>query len=105
MRILVVDDHGETRELVARHLERAAHAVKSAESVAAARSLLIDDEFDLIVLDVMLPDANRELALGRRVTISGAMEVERRCSDVSRAAVPSGRRQRRTGMFHGGTRP
>src|SRR5204863_9290009 len=58
MRILVVDDHGETRELIARHLERAAHGVRSAASVAAARALLEEEEFDVVVLDVMLPDGS-----------------------------------------------
>src|SRR3954471_5518036 len=56
MRILVVDDHGETRELLRRNLERAAHVVKAAASCAEAERALQGAEFDVVVLDVMLPD-------------------------------------------------
>src|SRR5436190_8974958 len=57
MRILVVDDHGETRELLKRNLARAAHVVTAASSCAEAERALAD-EFDVIVLDVMLPDGS-----------------------------------------------
>jgi two-component system, OmpR family, response regulator len=57
MRILVVDDHGETRELLKRNLARASHVVTAASTCAEAERALAD-EFDAIVLDVMLPDGS-----------------------------------------------
>ncbi|MFZ5893651.1 MAG: response regulator transcription factor [Myxococcota bacterium] len=58
MRILVVDDHAETRELVVRHLQRAAYVVSAAACCADARAVLAGSAFDVVVLDVMLPDAS-----------------------------------------------
>jgi two-component system, OmpR family, response regulator len=58
MRVLVVDDHAETRSLVARHLERASHGVLAVGSCGAAVAALATAEFDVIVLDVMLPDGS-----------------------------------------------
>jgi len=58
MRILVVDDHPETRQLVARHLERASHAVTAAGSCSQALSAISEARFDVLVLDVMLPDGS-----------------------------------------------
>jgi DNA-binding response OmpR family regulator len=58
MRVLVVDDHPETRTLVARHLERASHGVVAVGSSAAAAAALAEAPFDVVVLDVMLPDGS-----------------------------------------------
>jgi two-component system, OmpR family, response regulator len=58
MRILVVDDHLETRELVTRHLERASHGVKSVGTCGEALAALAEGPFDVVVLDVMLPDGS-----------------------------------------------
>lgn len=58
MRILVVDDHPETRQLVARNLELASHGVKAVGSCAEAEEALVAARFDVVVLDVMLPDGS-----------------------------------------------
>lgn len=58
MRILVVDDHPETRQLVARNLAQAAHGVSTAASCAEAEAALACSAFDVVVLDVMLPDGS-----------------------------------------------
>jgi DNA-binding response OmpR family regulator len=70
MRILVADDHGETRALIARHFVRAAYAVETAGSSAEAESLLDERAFDVIVLDVMLPDESG-IALCTRLRVRG----------------------------------
>jgi DNA-binding response OmpR family regulator len=56
MRILIVDDHAPTRRLLERNLELASHGVKLAGSCAEASAVLAMGVFDVIVLDVMLPD-------------------------------------------------
>lgn len=58
MRILVVDDHAETRRLLRRNLELASHGVKTARSRAEAEDAVALGRFDAIVLDVMLPDGS-----------------------------------------------
>lgn len=58
MRILIVDDHAPTRRLLERNLELASHGVKLAGSCAEARAVLVAGAFDVIVLDVMLPDGS-----------------------------------------------
>jgi DNA-binding response OmpR family regulator len=58
MRILIVDDHPATCRLLERHLELASHGVKLAGSCAQATSALALGAFDVIVLDVMLPDGS-----------------------------------------------
>jgi two-component system, OmpR family, response regulator len=58
MRVLVVDDHPETRQLVCRNLEGASHGVKSVGSCGDAEAALTGGRFDVIVLDVMLPDGS-----------------------------------------------
>jgi DNA-binding response OmpR family regulator len=58
MRVLVVDDHRETRQLVAGHLERASHVVRAVGTCDEALSALAEGDFDVMVLDVMLPDGS-----------------------------------------------
>lgn len=58
MRILVVEDSTPTRELLARSLEAAGFEVTFASRLATARRHLEDGSFDVIVLDVMLPDGS-----------------------------------------------
>jgi two-component system OmpR family response regulator len=58
MRILVVDDHAPTRELLIRSFGRSGHVSVAAGSCAEAHSRTVDDRFDLLVLDVMLPDGS-----------------------------------------------
>ena len=54
--ILVVDDSAENRDMLGRRLERAGHAVASADSGRRALELLATRPFDLVLLDVMMPD-------------------------------------------------
>lgn len=53
--ILVVEDEKKVLALVKEGLEGAGHAVAAAESPEQARELLKTQNFDLIILDVMLP--------------------------------------------------
>ena len=58
MRVLIVDDDHPTRDLLVRSFTRAGYLTSSAGSCAEARLALERDHFDLVVLDVMLPDGS-----------------------------------------------
>ena len=53
--ILVVDDHRDIRDLVARYLQKQGLRTSVAESAAAARRAMQTAKIDLVVLDVMMP--------------------------------------------------
>jgi len=65
MRVLVVDDHAETRQLLTRSLERASYGVKAVASCAEAEAAVEQGTFDVVVLDVMLPDGSGIELCGR----------------------------------------
>ncbi len=54
-RLLLVDDEASLREPLAEYLARQGFVVRQAPSAAAARSALIDDVPDLVLLDIMMP--------------------------------------------------
>lgn len=56
MRILVVEDQNKMAQFLKRGLNEVGYAVDLAETGAAAESLNAENEYDLIVLDVGLPD-------------------------------------------------
>ena len=53
--LLVVDDHREIRDALAKYLSRHDYRVSTADSAAAARRVLETSAIDLVVLDVMMP--------------------------------------------------
>ena len=57
-RILIVDDELPIRDLVRGYLEREGYDTQSAEDGATALGLARNGDFDVIVLDVMLPGAD-----------------------------------------------
>ena len=64
-RILVVDDDAANRDLLSRRLAREGHAVTLAENGTAALELARDGEFDLVLLDLMMPGLSGFEALSR----------------------------------------
>ena len=64
--ILVVDDHREIRDLLAKYLAKNGFRVSAAESAAKARRLLEASGVDLVVLDIMMPGEDG-LALCRQL--------------------------------------
>lgn len=57
-RILVVDDVAANRDLLSHRLQREGHCVVTAESGLSALEKLTKEEFDLILLDILMPDMN-----------------------------------------------
>ena len=53
--LLVVDDHREIRDALAKYLTKHDYRVSSAESAVAARRILDNSRIDLVVLDIMMP--------------------------------------------------
>ena len=56
MRILLVEDHDNTRTSLTRLLSRRGYSVKAAGSLASARKLAEEETFDVLVSDLGLPD-------------------------------------------------
>lgn len=57
-RILIVDDEPNIRDLLSTSLRFAGFAIRAVGSGAAAISAVLEEEPDLMILDVMLPDMN-----------------------------------------------
>jgi len=64
-RILVVDDTEANRELLSRRLRRQGHAVDTADGGRSALEALAQSQFDLVLLDLMMPDINGLEVLNR----------------------------------------
>jgi DNA-binding response OmpR family regulator len=55
-RILAVDDEESIRRILKVNLEQAGYTVETAESGAAALTLLLTNSYDLLISDVMMPE-------------------------------------------------
>ena len=64
-RILIVDDTDATRELLARRLGREGHHVFEVANGRAALQRVARENFDLVLLDMMMPDLNGYEVLSR----------------------------------------
>jgi PAS domain S-box-containing protein len=58
LRVLLVDDHLDTRSVLSRLLAKCGHEVTTADSVQGALQLLEDNRFDTLISDIGLPDDN-----------------------------------------------
>ncbi|MEP6685337.1 MAG: PAS domain S-box protein [Verrucomicrobiota bacterium] len=56
LRLLLVDDHADTRLVLSRLLEKSGHTVSCAHCVEDALTLLEDERFDALISDIGLPD-------------------------------------------------
>jgi CheY-like chemotaxis protein len=55
-RILLVEDHEDTSEVMAEFLQSSGYEVKVADTVAAALAIVEQEPFDLVLSDLGLPD-------------------------------------------------
>jgi putative two-component system response regulator len=56
--ILIVDDNENNREILLRRLERRNHSVTAAENGRRALELIKANSYDLVLLDIMMPEMN-----------------------------------------------
>lgn len=56
--VLVVDDHKDNRRILSRYLERDGHQVVCVENGEVAIEQISNKEFDLVLLDILLPGIN-----------------------------------------------
>ena len=56
--ILVVEDNEMNRDLLTRHLERQGHIIRTAENGRQALEIMKEESFDLVLLDVLMPEMN-----------------------------------------------
>jgi len=64
-KILVVDDNEMNRDMLSRHLKRQGHSVNEAESGAEALQIIQREDYDIIILDLMMPGMNGYQVLER----------------------------------------
>ena len=57
LRLLLVEDHDDTREVLARLLSRRGYVVEAARNAEEARALSTRNRFDVLLSDIGLPDA------------------------------------------------
>src|SRR6266404_3210265 len=76
LRLLVVDDEEAARYGIRRALEAFGHEISEAESAEAARALMHDRKFDLLLLDVNLPGISGLEFLNELQTESAANKTE-----------------------------
>jgi len=76
-RLLVVDDDEANRDLLARRLERRGHTVSLADGGRSALALIAERPFDLVLLDVMMPELSglEVLKLLRKTHPASALPV------------------------------
>lgn len=58
MKILIIEDSAPTRDLLQRSLEESGHSVSLASRYATGLRMATEDEFELAIVDVMLPDGS-----------------------------------------------
>ncbi len=73
-RLLLVDDEPSLREPLAEYLTRQGFVVRQTEDAAKARSALLDETPDLVLLDIMMPGEDG-LSLCRHLTESKQIPV------------------------------
>src|ERR1700730_4656855 len=58
LRILVVEDHGETLQVLSRLLSHFGHEISVADCTQSALQIVQSKEFDVVLCDIGLPDGS-----------------------------------------------
>jgi len=73
--LLVVDDDAANRDVLSRRLRRQGHGVRTASSGSDALRLIREEAFDLVLLDIMMPDMDGYQVLGSIKTDEGLRHI------------------------------
>ncbi len=63
-RILIIDDNAMNRDMLSRRLEREGYAVVAASSGREGLDLIASEDFDLVLLDILMPEMDGYQVLG-----------------------------------------
>jgi DNA-binding response OmpR family regulator len=58
LRILVIEDHGDTRQALSNLLTHFGHEISVADDAESARNIIRSKEFDVVLADIGLPDGS-----------------------------------------------
>lgn len=75
LRILVVEDHGETRRTLSRLLSYFGHEISVADSRQSAMQMIAAKKFDVLLSDIALPDGSGYDVLSRAKQKQGVKTV------------------------------
>ena len=88
MRILLVEDEPSAARFIAKGLREASYAVDVARDGSAAAELCVENDYDAVVLDVMLPKKDGVDALpraaGQRLRCPDSDADRPRCGGIAR---------------------
>jgi CheY-like chemotaxis protein len=95
LKILLVEDHVDTQQVMSRLLASFKHDVKSASSIASALALASAHPFDLVIADIGLPDGSGEVLMAQLrkqynvpgIAVSGYLEETGRSQSVFSARL------------------
>lgn len=73
--LLIVDDNGINRDVLARHLGRQGYATATAENGRLALEMVRMRKFDLVLLDIMMPEMNGYEVLRRLKSDPGLRDI------------------------------
>ena len=100
--ILVVDDEVSIRKALAKALEREGHSVTAVKSILEAESVSKESQYDLIVVDLQLPDGNgMDLIAKIRVQNPSTASIV----ITGHGSVESAIQATKQGVFHYVTKP
>ena len=74
-RLLIVEDEDNLRELYAEELEEEGYEISRAENGKAAIELVKNESFDLIIMDIRMPEMDGIEALGKVISLNKKIPV------------------------------
>jgi two-component system NtrC family response regulator len=74
-KILIINDEVQINRFIARSLEKEKHSIANAYTLEQGQILLREESFDLVFLEINLPDGNGLDALGEFMNVSDAPEI------------------------------
>ncbi|MDH5360747.1 MAG: response regulator [Gammaproteobacteria bacterium] len=73
--VLVVDDNEMNRDVLSRRLQREGYVVSTAEDGSKALSMLSKEKYDIVLLDIMMPDMDGFETLRNMRTEASSKEI------------------------------